>query len=236
MKRILFSIATLICCSVAMMAQINSYKLNVGPFDKVVVSDRVNVIYRTVPDSAGFVAFEGEADFANGFIFSNSKGKLKINVNPEDANKPNLPTVRVYSDFLVSAENNSDSTLTVDSPAMVPTFSAKVVGNGKIVANNIKSNEVTATIAAGHGSIVLSGKAPKAVYNMVGAGTIQADGMDAETVNCKIAGGGSIGCSALRLLDVRGLGSTTVYFKGHPEIKKVGNIKIVPLTEIPKAE
>ena len=54
--------------------------------------------------------------------------------------------------------------------------------------------------------------------------------MRAEIVNCKIIGSGSIGCWCLSKLDVRGIGSTKIYYKGTPEIKKVGGGKLFPLT------
>ena len=43
-------------------------------------------------------------------------------------------------------------------------------------------------------------------------------------------GGGTIGCWALDKLECRGIGSTRIYYKGEPEIKKVGGGKLFPLT------
>ena len=69
------------------------------------------------------------------------------------------------------------------------------------------------------------------VLKMVGTGTINADGLKTELVNCKIMGSGTIGCWPLSRLDVRGIGSTKIYYKGAPEIKKVGGGKLFPLTD-----
>lgn len=210
-------------------AQKHSYSLDVGQFDRLVVNDNVNVEYRCVPDSSGYIAFEGEEEFADAFIFTNTKGKLKIQVNTEDVGKPGLPVLRVYSDYLLEVENSSEFTVTVHNTMSVPVFTAKLVGNGRIVADNIRANETEAVIATGNGSIVLSGRSGKAVYKMVGTGVIQADLLECTQVKCSILGSGSIGCWATKKLDVRGIGSTKIYYKGDPDIKKVGGGKIFPL-------
>lgn len=66
---------------------------------------------------------------------------------------------------------------------------------------------------------------------MVGTGTISADRLEADVVQCKILGSGSIGCWPLQKLNVRGIGSTKVYYKGDPQVKKSGGGKLYPLPE-----
>ncbi len=215
-------------------AQTETYRLNVGQFDKLLICDDVNVVYRCVPDSSGFVSYQSTKEFADAFIFSNSKGKLKIQVITEDVDKPRLPTLYVYSDYLTWVENSSNYTVTIHNALSVPFFTARLVGNGKIVATNIKANEIEGVLATGNGSIILSGQAPKASYKMVGTGLIQADEMECDNVKCSILGSGTIGCWALKKLEVRGIGSTKIYYKGEPEIKKVGGGKLYPMTEYPE--
>lgn len=237
MKRFIITLTAILSFSAMGQAQqINKYRLNVGKFDKVQVADNVNVRYLCNPDSAGFIAFEGEEEFANAFIFLNKKGKLKIEVNKEDLGNERLPELRIYSDFLLEAENGSTFTLTIESPSMTPSLELKQVGNGKIIANNIKTNDLSATVATGKGTIVINGTSTIANYKMIGMGTIQADNLDATEVKCTILGGGSIGCSATKLLDIRGIGSTKVYYKGRPEVKKVGGGTAIPMTGIEKSE
>lgn len=229
MKRNLIIVALALFISFGAASQKHSFQLNVGIFDKLQVTDNVNVEYRCVPDSAGYIAFEGEEEFADAFIFSNSKGKLKIQVNTEDINKPNLPVLRVYSHYLTELENSSEFTTSVEGTLSVPALSIRQVGNGKIVVKNVKANDVSATIATGHGSITIAGQCGIANFKMVGTGDIDAKNLKTETVKCKILGTGNIYCSPAKLLDVRGLGSTKVYYAGTPEIKKVGGGKILPL-------
>lgn len=210
-------------------AQKHSYQLNVGVFDKLNVCDNVNVEYRCLPDSAGYIAFEGEQEFADAFIFSNSKGKLKVQVNTEDVDNPNLPVLRVYSQYLNEVENGSEFTTTIVGTLSVPALSIKQIGNGKIIVKDVKANEVSATIATGHGTIALAGQCGIANFKMVGTGDIDAKSLKTETVKCKILGTGEIYCRPDKLLDVRGLGTTKVYYSGTPEVKKVGGGKILPL-------
>lgn len=227
MRMRFFSIAICAFTILSVAAQEKkTYNLEVGQFDRLEVTDNVTVVYRCVPDSSGYIAFEGEPEFADAFIFTNNKGKLKIQVNTDDVNNPRLPVLRVYSDYLVEVENSSEFLTTVYCSMSVPTFSAKLVGNGKIVAENVQAGEVNATIATGNGTIVLDGKAAKATYKMVGTGLIQADRIECADVKCSILGSGNIGCWATQKLDVRGIGSTKIYYKGEPNIKKVGGGKL----------
>lgn len=231
MQKILISILVFLSAFAVNAQKREVYRLNVGQFDKLLICDDVNVVYKCVPDSSGFVTYEGPKEFADAFIFSNSKGKLKIQVATEDVDKPRLPTLHVYSDYLTWIENSSNHTVTIHNAVSVPVFTARLVGNGKIVSTDIKANEIEGVLATGNGSIILSGKAPKASYKMVGTGLIQADEMECDDVKCSILGSGTIGCWALKKLDIRGIGSTKIYYKGDPEIKKVGGGKVFPITE-----
>lgn len=228
-KFIIFSF--LICAVLPIVAQEKTYRLDVGRFDKVKITDNVNVVYRSDPDSTGMAVFTGEEEFANAFIFSNNKGKLHIQVNTEDVNNPKLPILYVYSDYITEIENSSEFTATVENTIAVPTFTAKQIGNGKIVSTNLKAGKVNANLATGKGTIVLTGKADNATLKMVGTGVIQADELETFEVKCSILGTGEIFCWPVKKLDVRGIGTTKIFYKGEPEIKKVGGGKVFPITD-----
>ncbi len=68
-----------------------TYTTYCGPFDKIEVTDNVNVVYECRQDSAGYLTYSGAHRFADAFILNNNKGKLKIQVNTEDVNDPELP-------------------------------------------------------------------------------------------------------------------------------------------------
>ena len=213
-----------------MMADV--YTVEVGQFEKLKVNGNINVIYKNLPDSTGYARYrapEGSADF---FQFS-TKGEGNLKVEPADdkwgAN--DLPVLCLYSDFLSSVESYSDGTVSVVSPAPCSTFSAKLVGNGTINIDGVKCNTITAAITTGNGSIYLSGSSVNANYRMVGAGLISADRLVAENIKCRILGTGSIGCWPVDNLSVTGLGSTKIYYKGKPNIKKTGGGKLFELPE-----
>lgn len=206
------------------------YRINVGNFDKVVVSDNVNVVYLNKEDSVGYINYSCSADLADAVIASCNKGKLKIQIATEAVNAKNLPTLYIYSDFLYAIENSSDSTFTVKSIAPCSKLSVKQLGNGTINVENIKATNVCASLSMGAGHINITGACSNAELRMIGTGVIQSDLLKANTVECKILGTGSIGCDPKNLLIVKGIGSTKIYYKGNPFIKKSGGGKLIPLS------
>ncbi|MDE5676111.1 MAG: DUF2807 domain-containing protein [Muribaculaceae bacterium] len=211
--------------------EIGDYKVEVGQFDKVKVCDNVNVVYRCLPDSSGFIQYRGDKQFADAFIITPKDGNLKIQVSTEDVGHPDLPVLYIYSDFLTSVENASNFTFRIEDPAPCAEFKATQIGNGTLSVENVKANKVTASLATGNGMVNISGECRDAVLKMVGTGMIAADRLEADNVQCKILGSGSIGCDAGIELSVRGLGSTKIYYKGDPKIKKSGGGKLYPLPE-----
>lgn len=210
----------------------DTYKVEVGQFDKIQVLDNVNVVYRCNPDSTGFMQYRGAKEFADAFIVTpKPDGTLKIQVSTEDVGHPDLPVLYVYSDFLTSVENSSSFSLIVENPAPCAEFKAKQVGNGTVTVENLKTNKLMASLATGNGTVNVSGSALTAVLKMVGTGIISADRLEAEDVQCKILGSGTIGCWAENNLSVKGIGSTKIYYKGDPNIKKSGGGKLFPLPE-----
>lgn len=215
-------------CAGSIHADINTYTIHVGEFSKLKVNNDIEVNYVCLPDSAGFAVFTCDDRFADAFLFDNKNGTLKISSNTDYERLNNdLPIVTVYSTYLVYAENQSKYTLNIKKVAPCPQVTFKQVGNGAINVEEVKATKVKATIATGNGIINLSGEADKASYEMVGTGKIIADDLCAEEVTCTVFGTGSIGCWPIEKLNVKGLGSTTVYYKGNPSvIKKTGIAKI----------
>ena len=228
----IFLIISLLAVGFKAMAEeeIYDYKIEVGQFDRIRVTDNVNVVYRYLPDSTGYAQYRGKAEFDDAFILTaKGDGKLKIQVNTQDVGKPDLPTLYIYSDFLSSVENSSNFVLKIESTAPCSEFKATQVGNGKITVENIRANKVHATLNTGNGTVNVSGKCDNAYLKMVGAGMIAADRLQSEDVQCTILGTGSIGCWATENLSVKGIGSTKIYYKGEPKIKKSGGGKLFEL-------
>lgn len=198
------------------------YELNVGEFHELKVVDGINVTYSCNPDSAGQAVFICNPEDASIFIFSNpkDKGVLSIQLSSKGVECQSLPEVRVYSSYLTKVENSGDSLVKVTKVSEGPKFSAQLIGNGRIVVNNIKSTEVNAGLTTGNGTLVLSGTCDIARIKLVGTGVIQADALKAKNVSVKAGGTGSVGIWATEHLSVSGVGSTKIYYKGDPEIKK----------------
>lgn len=237
-KRVVFMLLLLLAGVMpAMPEEIHEYESAVGPFTKVKVLDNVNVVYRCLPDSSGFVQYKGAERFGDAFILNtNDSGTLRIQVSSEDIGDPELPVIYIYSDFLTSVENNSDFSLLVENPAPCVEFKATQVGNGTITVENVRAKKVGASINTGNGTVTLSGECENANFKMVGAGVIAADRLRAKTVDCKILGTGSIGCHPLDALSVKGIGSTKIYYIGNPTIKKSGGGKLIQLPSEPEGK
>ena len=224
--RIMIMIAALMGC---LHVNAKEYTLPLGQFSKVSVDDNVNVVYVGSDGSPSRVTYDGDPKFSKAFIITQKGEKVRIQVDTSFVDDPELPVLYIYSDFLESASISSESTMTIKSVAPASVFNVSVMGNGAIVAENVRATKISAAIKSGNGTITLSGHCEQANFTMVGNGTIQADRLEAANVNCKIFGNGSIGCWPVNTLKVQGIGNTKIYYKGTPEIKKKGGGKLFTL-------
>lgn len=231
MKRIIL-LAALSIAGASLSARPIIYK--VGPFDQLSLTGNIDIIYSSLPDSIGMAAYDSSEDYSEAIEITNNKGHLNIKEKPgHDMGK--MPKIRVYSDYLSKVNNEGNAEITVNLSAATPTFSASLVGNGCIICDGIKATDVSASITTGNGTIVLRGKCTDANFKLTGTGVIQADDLEARNVKCFALGTGTIGCHPSEKLDVRGVGSTKIYYLGDPEIKKVGGAKLIRMTA-PEAE
>lgn len=228
---LLFLAAMFLAPSVA-NAENSHYELHIGEFHKLQIDDNVNVVWRSHPDSAGYVRFHGADRFADAFIFSNKNGNLKVQVAPEDVNQPDLPVLYIYSSFLSEVKSSSALTVTaVDVPAAAQ-LKFTLIGNGSIKAMGLNAPTVEAKVTTGNGIITLSGKCNNARFAMIGTGQIRADELLADDVNCQIMGTGAIYTCALKSLHAKGIGSTKIYYRGNPaEVSKRGGGKFIQMTD-----
>lgn len=206
------------------------YALQVRDFTELKVTDGINVDYVCSPDSAGYAVFDAASDVASRILFEPKGSKLTIEVSNEEGLPLKLPTVRVYSRYLASIENDGDSLVRAINVAPCPKFKAKLVGNGRLSVRGIDASDVSANITTGNGTITLTGRCEEAVYTIVSTGTIIADDLVAKEAKCRVWGTGTIGCNATAKLSVSGLGSGKVLYTGKPEIKKkAGGVSVNPL-------
>lgn len=224
--RQLILIITSLALPAVMWGKQNDYEVRLGQFDRIQIDDNVNVIYRCVPDSTGYAAWSGDGRFDNSFIFTNNNGKLRIQVQTEDVDDPELPVLRIYSDFLTYVATSSCLETRIENPAATPSLKVTLIGNGTLVVHGITVTKLSATLNTGNGHISLTGKARQANYKMIGTGSIQADLLEAERVKCNILGSGSIGCWPVDVLNVGGIGSTKIYYRGSPDVHKTGGGKL----------
>lgn len=231
MKKIL-PILTLLILSLPLFAEEKTERIEkTGPFTAIQLMDSINVVYHNEPEFNGTVRWTDDENTDDSMlIIRNNKGTLKIQLDITPENEaPACPTIHVYSDFLSKVLNYSDGQILVEQPAACAKIEFSQIGNGSIVASGLNATEIYAKVTAGMGTISLAGKCGTATYRMTGTGTIQADELAADTVNCRIFGGGNIGCDPHEKLNVTGIGSTRIYYKGNPQISHKGGGKLLPV-------
>lgn len=202
----------------------------VGPFDRISQLGNINIVYRAVEDSIGLAVYRSDRDYSDAIEISNTKGKLNVREvkqhSPEE-----MPVLYVYSDYITQITNEGNATIEADMSITTPTLSLNLVGNGSIICHGVSATEVTASLNTGNGTIVIEGRCEDADFKFTGTGVIQADELRAESVKCYTLGTGSIGCWAVKNLDVRGVGTTKIYYKGNPTVKKVGGANLSPIVD-----
>ena len=196
------------------------YEINVGECTSLKVVDGLNVDHKVSADSAGKVVFSAPRSMASAIIVSNKNGNLKLEIATEAVGTVNLPLITVYSSSLASVENSGDSTVRVLSVIEGPKFGAKVVGNGHLSVRDLRVTDARGTVQMGKGRLMLRGTCSYLHLKMLGTGTIEADELSAAQVSVSVNGTGAVGVWPGETLTVSGTGSTTIYYKGNPEIKK----------------
>ena len=236
MNRILLSASALLLFSAAVSAQeaAHTYNVKVGDFTELKVDDNINVVYSNNPDSVGMARFVTAKNPDAVMFNNNKKGTLTIRVATDDVNKPYLPTVFVYSDFLQSVKNSADSTVRIVAMKPVPEFKLQTSANGKIIAKTVEATTVRAQLNTGKGVIILGGKCSEGQLKLIGTGEIQADQLVCTNISCRMLGTGTIGCNVSGVLSIKGSGTGKVYYKGKPsDIKTstLGPVKAIQMDE-----
>ncbi len=230
-----FLSAALMLCSAVLSAQTGHYAIKLQDFTELKVTDGINVDYVCAPDSAGYAVFDAVESVASRIMFSPSGSKITVQLASEDEMHPTppntpIPTVRIYSRYLSSVENDGDSLVRILSVAPGPKFKAKLMGNGRLSVRDVDFNEVNVQITTGNGTVTITGRCDTAVLGMLATGNIVADCLEAVNVKCRLTGTGTIGCNATRSLQVRGVGTGKIYYVGKPEIsKRAPGITVAPL-------
>ena len=214
-----------------------TYTVDVGQFERLKITGNISVVYKNLPDSTGLARYEAPLESGDLFSF-NLKADGQLQVEPSDTKwgDNSLPVIYLYSDFLSGVESYSERDVDIVSLAPTANLNINQIGNGTIRVEDLKCNNLSASITTGNGSIYLYGTCVNANFRMVGAGFISADQLKADNVKCRILGTGSIGCWPIDNLQVSGLGTTKIYYKGSPTIKKKGGGKLFELPEDTSAE
>lgn len=212
----------------AMSAEVKDYSLKIGEFTELTVVDGINVVYRCDAARAGEAEFTCEPDMSSDISFQCNNHKLKIELTGEQPYR-GLPTVTVYSSAITKVSNWGDSTITVGPVNPSADFTAEVIGNGSVVARDVRATKAEAAIKSGNGHIFITGKAQTVKLVNCGTGAVEAGGLEGMKVKVNMLGTGSVDCNATEELTVTGAGGK-VYYRGAPKIKnRTVGVKIIPM-------
>lgn len=220
MFRLLSFLISVLGLALTMQAQTKNYALKIGDFKELTVAHNVNIRYIQNVDSAGYAVYTCNPKYASALTFTNTNGKMKIEVISYEPVEKYLPMVTVYSTELQKATNLGDSTMCIVSDSPTGSLSLKVIGNGNIQATDVHTSKLSAAVEAGSGHIFANGKAVEAKYTLASTGSIEAGKVVCDQVKCWTFGTGSIDCHAKESLTVYGATSGTIYYVGNPKIKK----------------
>lgn len=227
MKKGLFIFLLLAVCG-ALSAGARTYEIKTGDFSRLKVPNHLNVVHVCDAKKAGTAHYDCADSMADAIMFTSNGRDLKVQISPDFVGRENeLPTVYVYSELLSEVESSSNKKVSVSGVPRCVEFKAVLMGNGVLDVKGIDAQKVVGALMTGHGVITLEGKTSDAVFKLAGTGDIQANELDAKKVTCHVFGTGNIHCSPVDELKLKGLGTTNVYYKGHPsKIKKqgVGNL------------
>lgn len=245
MKRFLLLICIAVSVCAALQAQdddgVRLYEINVGDFEKLRISDNLNVTYRCNADSAGIAVFMASPHDMRSLMFTNKRHTLTVQVSTERVmSESPMPHVTIYSSSIKEIENKADSTVIVGSIKSDEKVKFKLTDNGTIIARDVVAPEVEAKIFTGSGTITIGGLCDKANLRCTGTGLVDAEELCATDVDCMILGTGAVRCFVDGgKLVTKGSGPGRVYYDGSvAEIKSyhLGRLRTIPIDEAEPAD
>ena len=200
-------------------------------FNKVSILNGINVVYTQSESQAGKVRIY--APEGNNVVSLTSRdGLLSIRYGRDYNMNFGVIMVYVYSKELTQVNCSVGASFTTEGLVKGDKLKLKVLNKSIIRCKNIEYNEVKAKRGLGTGDILLSGKANKATYSIIGRGEIDADNLVAEEVSCKMFGQGDIGCHVNKEITVRSIGRGAAYCKGDLKISGENKkIRVMPATK-----
>lgn len=201
----------------------------VGYFNKIKLYAEINVVCRTSNDSIGWVSYKGIDSESNVVTTIVNSGTMTIYLNTIDYKE--LPdTLFVFYPDLISVENAYNSTLAIDTLSTKNKVKCVSQGNGKIQIGYLKAHDANFSILTGKGEIsVDAGYCDNIFARIVGTGKIKVSGLKSVETVVRCLGTGSISCPQSEIIKIKGLGTTKIFYKGHPVIKRWGNARVINL-------
>ncbi len=189
-----------------------------GSFDVVLVKGK-----------EGKITIKGEENIIDVIITEVKGGTLKVkfknNVNIRITKRL---TITIPFNEIEAISLGGSGNLKSEDVIKADNIKLSLGGSGNIYAivnaNNVKSS------IGGSGNIKISGTTDKFTCSIAGSGSIKAYGLQANTINAKIAGSGSIKTTVKNKIKAKVVGSGNIYYKGNPKYinsKSIGSGDVI---------
>ena len=166
-------------------------EFNVNDFHKINVTQPFNIIYKSMPDSAGFMRIYGEKNILDILSIKSEKGSLSIKLSGTRTPDFGVILIHMYSSTLIEVNNEEAATFEINTKLDEPELKFTVLGTGQIKAENVSCGVLKLNVG-GSGDILVSGNTGYGSYSIQGTGEIRGQGMKAEEVNATSTGSGRI--------------------------------------------
>lgn len=198
---------------------------NKGSFNKLRLYADVDVNCVISTKNIGSIHCElSETEFQDRYFIKNDNGILTIHANGNYlTDYASSSPITVYTDSISHIENGQNGTIRVKEGIVNESFCAISSGNGKIIIDSIYCNRIQLKIITGKGDIdITNGTCESAYLKLIGVGNINILNIPIKHIKCHFMGGGKIYCHSLESLSAIGIGSTKIYYYGHPRITGIG--------------
>jgi phage shock protein PspC (stress-responsive transcriptional regulator) len=156
----------------------------------------------------------------------NNEGQLILSVSDNFFLKPVIPfSICLQTPVLNGIKSGSIGNIRLTNALYADNFFIKLNGAGKLTSDSLYCKHLKVK-TEGIGSVTLGGAAKKAVFEMDGAGEINAIELISDSVYAQVNGIGSVKCNPVRYLQGNMIGIGKITYKTEPPAKNTNMVGI----------
>ena len=186
---------------------------NIGPFSGVKASEGIDVYLKSGDKEAVKVEVSGSVTLSD-VLTEISGSYLKIHM--KEGNHRNID-VKVYVTYVKLDKLSASSAGSIYSDGKIKSGSMEIsASSAGVIEIAVESDELSASSSSA-GDIEITGKVRSLVAESSSAGQIDADELEAESVEVEASSGGSAKVFVTKKLDANASSGGSVRYRGNPE-------------------